>query len=136
LLWESASPTLFSLQFTLISLCATALIAVCLDSTSWITRLFSTGILRFFGKYSYGMYIFHSILPMFYMSAFLTLIAPLAPHPAIQHLLRTLVELITTIVVSVLSFEFFESRFLRLKRVFSYRVPESRPTITEPHAVS
>jgi peptidoglycan/LPS O-acetylase OafA/YrhL len=136
LLWENASPTLFSLQFTLISLCATALIAVCLDSSSWITRLFSTRILRFFGKYSYGMYIFHSVLPMFYMSAFLTFIAPLAPHPAIQHLLRTFVELTTTIVVSVLSFEFVESKFLRLKRFFSYRVPESRVSITESHAVS
>jgi peptidoglycan/LPS O-acetylase OafA/YrhL len=136
LLWEHASPTLFSLQFTLISLCATALIAVCLNSSSWISRLFSTPILRFFGKYSYGMYIYHSVLPMFYMPAFLKLIAPLAPHPALQHLLRTLVELTTTIVISVLSFDFVESRFLRLKRYFSYRVPESRVSITESHALS
>ncbi|HTV09570.1 MAG TPA: acyltransferase [Candidatus Aquilonibacter sp.] len=136
LLWEHASPTLFSLQFTLISLCATALIAVCLDNTSPVSRLFSTPVLRFFGKYSYGMYIYHSILPMFYMSAFLSLIAPLAHHPAIQHLLTTLVELTTTIIVSVLSFDFVESRFLRLKRYFSYRVPEAKASVTESHALS
>jgi peptidoglycan/LPS O-acetylase OafA/YrhL len=136
LLWENASLILFSLQFTLISICATALIAVCLDNSSWVSRLFAMPILRFFGKYSYGMYIFHSILPIFYMSAFLSLIAPLAPHPAIQSLLRTLVELATTVAVSVLSFKFVEARFLRLKRYFSYRVPESRVSITESHALS
>jgi peptidoglycan/LPS O-acetylase OafA/YrhL len=136
LLWKDVSPTLFSLQFTLISLAATALIAVCLDSTSWVTRLFSTPLLRFFGRYSYGMYVYHSILPIFYMSAFHRLIAPLVYHPAIQHLLTTFVELTTTIVVSMLSYRFLEMPFLRLKRLFEYRVPESRPTITESHAVS
>lgn len=136
LLWETASPTIFSLQFTAISLCTTSLIAVCLDNTSPVAHLFSNRLLRFFGKYSYGMYIYHSILPMFYMSAFLGLIAPLAPHPALQHLLVTLVELTTTILVSVLSYDFFESRFLHLKRFFSYQVPKSKVSVAEPHALS
>lgn len=135
-LWRDVSPTLFSLQFTLISLAATALIAVCLDSTSRITHLFSSPALRFFGRYSYSMYVYHSILPMFYIDAFLRFIAPLSPHPAIQHLLTTFAELTTTIVVSVLSYHFLEMPFLRLKRLFAYRVPESRPTVTESHAVS
>jgi peptidoglycan/LPS O-acetylase OafA/YrhL len=136
LLWMEAPPTRFSLQFTLLSLATTALIAVCLDSTSWVTRLFSTPTLRFFGRYSYGMYVYHSVLPIFYMAAFERLIAPLAPHPAVQHLLVSFVELTTTIIVSMLSYHFFEMRFLRLKRLFEYRVPESRPAITESHAVS
>ena len=136
LLWRDVSPTLFSLQFTLISLATTALIAVCLDSTSPVTRLFSKPTFRFFGRYSYGMYVYHSVLPIFYMDAFQRLIAPLEQHPAIQHLLTTFVELTTTIVVSVLSYHFLELRFLRLKRLFEYRVPESRPAITESHAVS
>lgn len=136
LLWRTASPTLFSLQFTLISFCSTALIAVCLNSASPVARFFSMPILRFFGKYSYGIYIFHSILPMFYMSAFVALVAPLAPHPAIQHLLQTFVELLSTILISVLSFEFVESRFLRLKRYFNYRVSESKASIADSHALS
>ncbi len=136
LLWANASPLLFSLQFTLLSLAATALIAVCLDSTSWISRLFSRPTLRFFGRYSYGMYVYHSVLPIFYMDAFQRLIAPLVLHPFIQHLLTTFVELTTTIVVSVLSYHLLEMRFLRLKRLFEYRVPQSRPTVTESHAVS
>lgn len=135
LLWMNASPTLFSIQFTLLSLAATALIAVCLDSTSPVTRLFSTSFLRFFGRYSYGMYVYHSVLPAFYMSSFQRLIAPLAQHPALQHLLTTFTELATTIVISVLSYHFLEMPFLRLKRFFTYRVPESQPTITESHAV-
>lgn len=136
LLWKNVSPTCFSLQFTLISLATTALIAVCLDSDSRVTHLFSTPTLRFFGRYSYGMYVYHSVLPIFYMGAFHRLIAPLILHPAIQHLLMTFAELTTTIVVSMLSYHLLEMRFLRLKRLFEYRVPESRPAITESHAVS
>ncbi len=36
----------------------------------------------------------------------------------------------------MLSYHLLEMRFLRLKRLFEYRVPESRPAITESHAVS
>jgi peptidoglycan/LPS O-acetylase OafA/YrhL len=136
LLWKDVSPRLFSLQFTLISLAATALIAVCLDSDSWVTRLFSTPTLRFFGRYSYGMYVYHSVLPIFYLGALQRLLAPLVLHPALQHLLISLAGLSSTIVVSMLSYHLLEMRFLRLKRLFEYRVPESRAAITESHAVS
>lgn len=136
LLWKTVSPPLFALQFTLLSLATTALIAVCLDSTSRISRLFSAPILRFFGRYSYGMYVYHSVLPIFYISMLQRILFPLAHHPAVQHLLTTFVGLTTTIIVSVLSYHFLEMPFLRLKRFFEYRVPESRPTITESHAVS
>lgn len=70
------------------------------------------------------------------MDAFRRLIAQLVQHPAIQHLLITLAELATTIVISVLSYHFLEMRFLRLKRFFEHRVPESRAAITESDAVS
>jgi peptidoglycan/LPS O-acetylase OafA/YrhL len=50
--------------------------------------------------------------------------------------LTTFAELTTTIVVSVLSYHLLEMPFLRLKRFFSYRIPDSRPAITESHAVS
>lgn len=136
LLWGTASPILYSLQFTLLALTTTALIAVCLDSTSRVTRLFSTPTLRFFGRYSYGMYVYHSVLPIFYANALNRHLAPLVQHPTLQHLLTTLTGLTTTIVVSVLSYHLLEVRFLRLKRYFKYRVPESRPTITESHTVS
>jgi peptidoglycan/LPS O-acetylase OafA/YrhL len=135
LLWGTASPTLYSLQFTLLSLATTALIAVCLNSTSWVTRLFSTPILRFFGRYSYGMYVYHSVLPIFYLDALNRYLAPLVLHPTLQHLLTTFTGLTSTVLVSVLSYHLLEVRFLRLKRFFKYRVPESRPSITESHTV-
>jgi peptidoglycan/LPS O-acetylase OafA/YrhL len=136
LLWENASPILFSLQFTLLSFVTTALIALCLDSNSRITRLFSASPLRFFGRYSYGMYVYHSVLPIFLAPLILRLAAQLPYHPAALHLVTSLAELASTIVVSVLSYHLFEVRFLRLKRLFAYQVPESRATITESHAVS
>jgi peptidoglycan/LPS O-acetylase OafA/YrhL len=123
----------FSIQFTLLALASTALIGLCLDPHSSITRLFSTRLLRFFGKYSYGLYIFHSVLPMFLLPPLLRALAPLAAHghALLLHLLTSSVELVAAVVVSVLSFRYFETPFLRLKKYFEYSTPPTIPELSD-----
>jgi len=122
--------TTFAIQFTLLALMSTALIAFCLDPHSIAARLFSKAPLRFFGKYSYGLYIFHSVLPIFLLPPLLNILAPLTAHghAMLQHVLTSLAELIAAVVLSVLSYRYFETPFLRLKKHFEYFTP---PTIAE-----
>ncbi|CAN5426614.1 hypothetical protein BH10ACI4_BH10ACI4_22050 [soil metagenome] len=83
---------------------------------SWVGNL---KVFRFFGKYSYGMYIFHYV--------FNPVTARL--QPILQQRLHSIVlggfayvglVFLGTIAVSVLSFNLYEKQWLRLKSKFSY----------------
>jgi len=91
---------------------------------SWLGR---TRILCFFGKYSYGMYIYHVI--------FFPLVGKLLP-PA-QRLVHSkawggvvyvLGTLGLTCIVSVLSYQLYERHWLKLKSRFNY----SKPKVAAP----
>ena len=93
-------------------------------------RLGNLRLLRFFGRYSYGMYVFHML--------FWPGTAPLLG--ALQGALRSrvlggfaylAVILAATSVVSVLSYKLYESRWLRLKSRFA-----DRPVSPAPAAAS
>jgi len=124
----------FSIQFTLLALASTALIGLCLDPGSRFTRMLSLRPLRFFGKYSYGLYIYHSVLPMFLLPPLLRVLAPLAVHghTMVVHLLTVFTELAAATVVSVLSYRYFESPFLRLKKHFEYFTRPTIPELSDP----
>ena len=82
--------------------------------------------LRFFGKYSYGMYIYHQIFQN-YMMKYLYPIATRISHSsslgAIVYFF-TAISLVTA--VSVISYHLFEARFLQLKTRFPYGEPDQR----------
>ncbi len=79
------------------------------------------GILRFFGKYSYGMYIYHQI----FQSQMMKYIYPTAVRLLHSQVLGAIGYFFTSILlvtmVSVLSYELFELKFLQLKTRFPYR---------------
>jgi peptidoglycan/LPS O-acetylase OafA/YrhL len=127
--WPSTShlPWLFPLEFTLLALASSGLIAMCLKPRSRAARVFRNPVLRFFGKYSYGLYVFHSILPTFGFAVVRDYLLDHV-HPAIAaNLLNTTLELSLTIFLSVLSFYCFESPFLKLKRFFKADIPATQP---------
>jgi peptidoglycan/LPS O-acetylase OafA/YrhL len=113
--WSAA--ILSNLIYTLVSICATALIAMCLKPASKTAFVFRSGGLVFFGRYSYGLYIFHSVLPMLYMR-WLPPLTQSIGRPALGHLLETIAELAMALGASMLSYHFFEKPLLRLKRFF------------------
>jgi peptidoglycan/LPS O-acetylase OafA/YrhL len=116
-LYPSSSILLFTLIFTLVPIGATALIAMCLKPASRMASVFRSRVLVFFGRYSYGLYIFHSVLPMFYTRWLPPLTASIS-NPLLGHLLDTAVQLGIALGVSMLSYHFFEKPLLRLKRFF------------------
>jgi peptidoglycan/LPS O-acetylase OafA/YrhL len=80
------------------------------------TRLFNMGWLRWIGGISYGVYVFHVVL-IFLYEKIPHLVAPHASRNA-SLIIIAVCGFILTLLISWLSFRFFESPFLRLKHRF------------------
>jgi peptidoglycan/LPS O-acetylase OafA/YrhL len=95
--------------------------ALVLGLTSPLQHVFNTSVLRWFGKYSYGIYVWHPIIFI------LLLHTPQARDirdrflggsgPA-QMVISVAVAIAVTFVVTMLSWNLWESQFLKLKRYF------------------
>ncbi len=89
------------------------------EGPTWLKASLRHSWLRFFGKYSYGLYVFHGIIAY-----------ALGEHGTLRHferftgghlsglLLQAAVASLVSIGLAVLSFDLFEERFLRLKDRF------------------
>ncbi len=93
------------------------------------SRLGSAPILRFFGKYSYGMYIFHFVFNS----------ATARFQPVLQAHLHSIVlgglayvglVFLGTILVSVLSYNLYEKHWLRMKSKFRYLSSNKEAVVT------
>lgn len=96
--------TWISLFFALI-----VLIPLCNDD-SLIAKIFKLNLLKFFGKYSYGIYLFH--LPIFHL---LNSINEQYGVPLISFNLKLFFiscSIIVILIISVLSYHFFEKYFI------------------------
>jgi peptidoglycan/LPS O-acetylase OafA/YrhL len=110
--WET-NRTVNTIGYSLLAICGTSLIAIVLR-TGFTASIMSSRILRWFGKYSYGIYIIHMLIGGLYMG-FLTshIHSKVMLHAAIP-----LANLMVTLPLAWLSFRFYEQPFLRLKRYF------------------
>src|SRR5262249_30081294 len=101
------------------------ILAVTSSRTGLLGRTFNAVPLRFLGKYSYGIYVFHGFvvvalretIPMF----------RLMPHVGGNFFAATAIHLLLGTAISVgvalLSWHLYEKQFLKLKRFFEYRAP-------------
>jgi peptidoglycan/LPS O-acetylase OafA/YrhL len=98
---------------------ASALLIEALVRRQFLPGLFENSVMRYCGKISYGIYIFH-----FPMQALVTRLLPGYPV-----LIQLAVQVGLTVAVSAASFALFESRFLVLKeRWFPAAPPAPRPS--------
>ncbi len=97
---------------------------------STISRFFRGRWLIFLGTYSYGLYVYHHFIS-YYLTINHTereLTAWLGSHSAAIALQATLGAAVS-IAIAYVSYEFFEKRFLGLKRFYATaRKPASQPT--------
>jgi peptidoglycan/LPS O-acetylase OafA/YrhL len=132
--WEQ-NRYLTTVGLTVIALASSSLIAACLRSGSWIQSVFQSRGLRFFGRYSYGLYVYHFSI----LSTVRVVADPwLKRHNATSATIIAIGGIVTfvlSVAVSVLSYELYEKHFLRLKRYFPYRrraQVSSIPSALEP----
>jgi peptidoglycan/LPS O-acetylase OafA/YrhL len=116
LLWNA--PLVQTLGYTLTALTSTALIAVTLLRRTWARIAFENRVMRFLGKYSYGLYVFHYSIDMAITASLRRWLLATFHSKAIAVILASLPVVLATILVAFASYHLYEKRFLRLKRYF------------------
>src|SRR5271155_1928671 len=111
--------------FTLSSVSFAALVAMALRTGSKTQHLFENSTLRFFGKYSYGLYVYHysaegppAAPPRLFVNNHLH-------SKTLAVLAGACLVMAVTVPIALLSYHFYEAPFLKLKRYFSYNRPAS-----------
>lgn len=105
--------------FTFIAVGYGALLVLSIRQGSWLEWIFSLAVLRIFGKYSYGIYLFHFPLSEFLSprrEAFIS-----TTHSFVIGSITFMVFcLLVNLLVAVLSFHLIESPIIGLKKHFEY----------------
>ncbi len=112
--------TYLAVRYTLIAMGSASLIAWCLRPSSNLCRFFEGDILRFFGKYSYGLYVLHFVARDFLLKTFKKWISIVTPNKMIGVAGAGFLLFIVAIVAAYASYNLYEKYFLRLKHHFDY----------------
>lgn len=98
----------------------------------WLIRFGENPAFRFLGKYSYGIYIYHyiifNILYYHVQPSFIRYFG----HYWIAETLIGILTFSLAVFVSLISFKYFESPFLKLKKYFSYNPTEHKKPAAKP----
>lgn len=105
------------------------------ERTSYLTRFFSHSVMIFFGKLSYGLYVYHGLLrPAFEEWFDRRNIIELVGSPLLGIMLYYVLSIGASIIISWLSWHLFESQFLKLKKHFEKTRGLSRVQAISPVA--
>ena len=113
-----------SVGYTVSALLFSGLLVRCLLPMSFPFRFFSSGTLRFFGKYSYGIYVYHLLFTPI-LSSVLPWLQTRTHSRMIGAMLYLVFWFSAAIVVAMLSYRYFESPLLRLKDRFAPPEPKN-----------
>jgi peptidoglycan/LPS O-acetylase OafA/YrhL len=123
----SASRFIPTLGFSLIGIACASAIAMALIPGSKTQSIFSNSILRFFGRYSYGLYVYHYSISGLLMGPLRSFLDRHLHSKGLGVLLEGLIAGAISVLAAMLSYHLYEVKFLRLKRLFSYnRAPASQ----------
>ena len=105
--------TVFALFFGALSLISL------LPPSNPLARIFQGAVLKFFGKYSYGLYVYHGILTWYLQEiGFERRLDALLGNHWLVIAVKAVGAVSVSVAVAVLSYQLFEKRFLALKRFF------------------
>ncbi len=105
--------------YSALAVTGASLIGVALSPSTWIARGLRLSPLRFFGQYSYGLYVLHQVVAAAVEYRFGGLLRSSFHSKPLLHLVFITVVLAITIPLAMFSYHFFERPFLRLKRLFN-----------------
>jgi peptidoglycan/LPS O-acetylase OafA/YrhL len=101
--------------YPLVAASTAATLLIC-SAHGWLSRLLSFGVLRWFGRYSFGLYIWHPIVGMLLFHSKIALVS--ATASPIRILTVAGFVFLLDLTIAWASFTFFEKHFLDLKRNF------------------
>jgi peptidoglycan/LPS O-acetylase OafA/YrhL len=110
--------------YSVLAVLAASILTLSLYPTTMAYRIFSTKILRFYGKYSYGLYLWHYLFLKQY-DAFRIWVERKIPSVPLAGIVSFTIMLLVSTLIAVLSYRFIEQPFLRRKLAFSSERPIS-----------
>jgi len=117
-----------TIGFSLLSVFFGALLitALAAPAGSMIRGFFTSGVMRFLGKYAYGLYVFHfPLLFMFHQWDLVSKLALRLHSRPLALICQILIGLSVSVVTALVSYHLYEKHFLKLKDSFEYK-----PTIS------
>ena len=112
------SALMSTIGYTAIALFCACIVYSALNQKTWIYRISQWQIFRFFGRYSYGLYIYHGVLLVF-LIPFLPRMQQTTHSVFLGGILYLLFSLLISLSLAMLSFHYFEAPILKLKRRFA-----------------
>lgn len=129
-LWNPSSKFVATVGYALLSVTFAAFIVVAITRGAhhWLRRLTELRVLRFFGKYSYGIYALHTTLFVLLLPLVSNALWLIIHSHTVAALLAKLVAIGATVVAAVVSWHVYEKHWLKLKRYFGGTA--TRPSTT------
>jgi peptidoglycan/LPS O-acetylase OafA/YrhL len=115
---EQSSAWISTVGYSAIAMCCASLIFLAQQGSYWVTALFDRPLLRFFGRYSYGLYLFHGLY-FVYLRHLSGRLEHLLHSGPLAQLFIAVFGFLFSIALAVLSYHFFEAPILTLKRRFA-----------------
>ena len=113
---SNQDPVMQTVGFTMLSAIFASVIVIGLTGRL-IKGVLENGVLRWFGRYSYGIYIWHPIIAVILFNTQIPgALGVSGPHSSA---LMVLLALALSILTAVISYRYWEQPFLRLKRSFA-----------------
>ncbi|WP_316833073.1 acyltransferase [Pedobacter aquatilis] len=107
-----------SFGFTLVSLFWASILIFAISGRVYLTKFFSYKFLTFFGKYSYGMYVYHAIIYILLSIPLTNFLNKFGNNTLIVDLITSLILVLLSVIVSFFSFNLFEKHFIKYKKYF------------------
>jgi peptidoglycan/LPS O-acetylase OafA/YrhL len=112
-----SNPFFATIGYSLIGIFYAFLLYISIQPKTFLSKLFTAPFLRFCGKISYGLYIFHVPVRLILGSRLYNWMQAIFPrNPTLVLFISLSFCLLMTFVISIISFNYFESYFLRLKK--------------------
>lgn len=121
-----------TIGYTVLGAVYGSLLTLCLRTGSWLQRIFSLRILRVFGKYSYGLYLYHFPLSVV-LSPMKEFFVAKCHSFILGSTVHIIVCLLVNLIVAAASFRWFEAPIMRLKDRFRYS-GEGEPILAQRSA--
>ncbi|WP_316810262.1 acyltransferase [Pedobacter heparinus] len=112
-------PVMARFGFTLVAFFWGSILLYAISDKTIFSKIFSWRFLTFFGKYSYGLYVYHAmiyILLIDTVSKFIT--TGNFIHGSLISVLASFIIVLLSILMSIVSYHLFENYFLRFKKYF------------------
>jgi peptidoglycan/LPS O-acetylase OafA/YrhL len=127
MLERSVLPILFSVESTIVLVFGAALVGLAVNGTGRFSGpFFKSAVLRWMGKYSYGIYVYHHALkPVWIHFLWEKSIVPWAGTGWPATLVYTAAATTLSLLLAWLSWRFFEAPLLSLKSRVSFRTKQA-----------